>query len=203
MDLETLLFFRVPALLLAISIHEYAHAVVAYRLGDPTPKYQGRITLNPLAHLDPLGAIMLVVFQFGWARPVLVNPSYFRNPRQGGILVAVAGPLANLTLAYVLGLLLQWLPGVLSYPTSEVAADFLWHNISLNLVLAAFNLIPIPPLDGSRILKGLLPTRGSLAMEQLERYGPLLLVALVATGTARFFMDPILHVLAAPIRGLF
>ena len=195
--LETLLLF-VPAALLAISIHEYAHAAVAYRLGDPTPRYQGRLTLNPLAHLDPIGTLLLVLFHFGWARPVPIQPSHFADPRRGTMLVALAGPVANLVLAYGLSLLASVLVPFLYAASPAVGwatREFVRANVVLNLALAAFNLIPLPPLDGSRILVGLLPARWAWRLARLETYGFLLLALLVVSGGARYVLAPVLMVL--------
>ena len=146
LNLESLLL-GIPALLLAISVHEFAHGYAAYLLGDPTAKYQGRLTLNPLAHLDPLGAIMLLVFRFGWAKPVQINPAYFKNRKHGTLIVALAGPAANVVMAWLFYNLLRTVPFYL--PTRALARTaqlFLYINVQYNLGLAAFNLLPIPPL---------------------------------------------------------
>jgi len=171
------LLFLLPAVLLAVTVHEFAHAFVADRLGDPTPRQLGRLTLNPLAHLDVLGTLFFVLFHFGWARPVPVNPRNFANPRQGMLQVALAGPLANVTMAFAVGLVLktQGLPGPL---WSELAAMV----VGINVVLAVFNLIPIPPLDGSRILEGLLPTEQAIAYRRIQPYGTIIILVLLYTG---------------------
>jgi len=160
----------------ALPLHELAHAWVAERLGDPTPRRYGRVTLNPLAHLDPIGALMLVLAGFGWARPVPVNPLYLRyGPRVGMALVGGAGPLTNLLLA---GL------GILAYRAAmaggaalpPLALRFIGAWVFINIGLAVFNLIPLPPLDGYRVLQGLLPPDLAYAYARLEAYGPLLLL---------------------------
>ncbi|MEW6047250.1 MAG: site-2 protease family protein [Bacillota bacterium] len=188
------------AIVPAIVLHEFAHALVAYRLGDPTPRYDGRLSLNPRAHLDPIGALMLFLFGFGWARPVNVNPAYFRNGRRGMMLVALAGPLANVTLAWLASLLLQVMAGLgaggaLFSDLSAAVRQFLSLSLQINLLLAAFNLIPIPPLDGSRILAGLVPTRQAVAIARLESYGPLLLVLLIMSGVTQVLLEPIYRLL--------
>lgn len=169
------LLYRVVAVLVAITVHEYAHAAIADRLGDPTPRLRGRLSLNPIVHLDLLGTLLLLIAGFGWARPVEVNPRYFTNGRRDMMLVAVAGPLANVTVVFLVGLLLQ--TDVLSGagPLLRLASAVIF----INAVLAVFNLIPIPPLDGSRILSGLLPARQALAYDHLAPYGPLLLLLLI------------------------
>ena len=191
------IILAVPAILLAISFHELGHGYVAYRLGDPTPKYQGRLTLNPLAHLDPLGTLMLVLFRIGWAKPVMINSHYFKNPRQGTILVSLAGPLANLLLGWLFYNAAKLAAPRLPYTTfSSTLMVFLLINVEMNLGLAAFNLIPIPPLDGSHFLAGLLPPRASYGYAKLAPYGPVLLAVLLISGGARLIMSPIYRVLS-------
>ncbi|MGB9885922.1 MAG: site-2 protease family protein [Moorellales bacterium] len=179
-----------PALLLAISFHEYAHARVAVAWGDPTPARQGRLTLNPLAHLDPLGTLLLIVARFGWARPVEINPFYFqRHRRLAMITVGLAGPGANLLLAYAAAVALtHWVS--LGY-----LAGFLGWFMVYNLVLAAFNLIPLPPLDGSKVVGELLPASARMAYWRLETYGPWVLLILVATGMVGRIMSPLVQAL--------
>ena len=181
------LIMRLPALLVALVFHEYAHARVAYALGDPTPRYQGRLTLNPLAHLDPIGLIMLWIFRFGWARPVQVNPQNFANPRRGMLLVGLAGPLANVVLAF-LSLVVLRLPIV----PGGVALSLLELFLTYNLVLAVFNLIPVPPLDGSRVLAGLLPDRAARVFDQLENKGWVILIVLIWTGAIGIILQPLM-----------
>jgi len=174
-----------PAAVLALVIHEYAHGLVADRLGDPTPRDAGRLTLNPLKHLDPLGTLMLLVAHIGWARPVPVDPRNFDHPRSGMVWVSLAGPLSNMAAAFGFGLVLRlWTfagPAVSSSAGSVLFPFLLWSMI-INLVLAVFNLLPLPPLDGSKVLQGLLPVRAAGLYGALGRYGPLLLLAVVLTG---------------------
>ncbi len=169
------LFYRIVALLIAATVHEFAHAWMADRLGDPTPRYQGRLSLNPIVHLDLLGSVLLVLFGFGWAKPVQVNARNFDNPRKGMLLVAAAGPLANITLMFVLGVIPQL--GLVEF--AGASGRLLREILIINAVLAVFNLIPIPPLDGSRILAGLLPPAQAIAYERLQQFGPLLLLLLI------------------------
>lgn len=177
-----MLVLRAAAVLLALALHEYAHAVAAVRLGDPTPRLQGRLTLNPLAHLDPFGTIMLFLFSFGWAKPVIVDPRNFRNPRRDMMWVALAGPVSNILLAFALS---RVAPYILAFvPPSAVRATFLFLQVSiqLNIWLAVFNMLPVPPLDGSKVLAGLLPARHAYRYLMFERYGPIVLLILVMTG---------------------
>jgi len=179
------LIFLAPAILFALVIHECAHGLAADRLGDPTPRYAGRLTLNPLRHLDPIGTAMLFLVRVGWARPVPVNPAYFVNPKMGMILVSLAGPGANMAGALGCGLLLRLAAPIASGPATwvmEAMAAILAWGMIINLILAAFNLLPVPPLDGSKILMGVLPTRGEWAYRRLERWGLPLLLALVFVG---------------------
>lgn len=185
------MLFRLPALLVAIVFHEYAHGAVSDRLGDPTPRWSGRLTLNPLAHLDVVGTLMLVVFGFGWAKPVPVNPLYYSDRRRGLVLVGLAGPLANVVLAFLA--LLIWKVGGRSL--GQVVSVILYWTIQYNVWLSVFNLIPIPPLDGSRVLAGLLRGRQAYLFGQLERQGWFLLLILLWTGLITVIMVPISDVL--------
>jgi Zn-dependent protease len=164
------LFFALymVALLIAITIHEFSHAFVAERLGDPTPKLQGRITLNPASHIDLMGLVFLFIFGFGWGKPVQFDPFNLKNPRRDAALISVAGPVSNILLALVLSILFRLVPSPLLLPF-----------IYLNVVLAIFNLIPIHPLDGFKIVGGLLPSDKAREWYQLERLGIFFLLALI------------------------
>ena len=177
LDTATLLYLGV-ALVVAATIHEFAHAYVADRLGDPTPRAQGRLTLNPLAHLDPLGSILILLAGFGWAKPVQINPMHFRDWRRDTIIVAAAGPLANITLLFALGV--PYKLGLLDFGGST-ADRLLVTVIQINAMLAVFNLIPVPPLDGSKILMGLLPPAQAVSYARLQPYGVFILLLLVMT----------------------
>ena len=176
----------IPVILFALSVHEYSHGMVAYRLGDPTAKYAGRLTLNPLSHMDPLGTLMLFLVHFGWAKPVPVDPSYFANPRRDMLWVALAGPASNMVLAFLSGLVIRLMntdPGaVMALSFGPQLATMVILSLKINLSLAIFNLLPIPPLDGSKILYGLLPPEYDRLIYNLERYGPGVLMALVMFG---------------------
>ncbi|MCL2110088.1 site-2 protease family protein [Microgenomates group bacterium] len=171
------------ALLLALAIHEFAHAFIADRLGDPTPKLQGRLTLNPKAHLDPLGMLSLLFFSFGWGKPVQIDPYNFRNKRRDEGYVAVAGIVANLLTALLCSGLLHLLNyvGLVNINlVTIVAVFFLTAMLQISVVLAAFNLIPIPPLDGSKILMSLLPPESSRAFFAFAgKFGYIILLLLV------------------------
>ncbi len=178
----------IPAILIAITFHEYAHGKTAAILGDPTPGYQGRLSLNPLNHLDPLGTLMLLVAGFGWAKPVQVNPYHFQGDRNRGMMmVALAGPVMNLTLAYLAAVAYR-----LSGGFSPFLNTFLFYLMWFNAMLAVFNLIPLPPLDGSKVLAGL-SRQGARLIYQLEGYGPLVLLLLLATGMLSKILRPAVH----------
>jgi Zn-dependent protease len=192
------LVLKVPALLLAVTVHELAHAVVADRLGDPTPRRSGRITLNPLPHLDPLGALAFVVAGFGWARPVEVNAANLRHPIRDMTCVAAAGPVVNLVVAF-LGLLAFGLVRThgLPAPLAEPVGGMLLWTFQFNLALGIFNLIPLPPLDGGHFLPYVLPRPAAALIRQLEQWGPMLLLLLVVTGATRWIVGPVFDLLAA------
>ena len=181
--------FQIAILLFSIVIHEVSHGAVAYALGDPTAKDEGRLTLNPIKHLDPFGSILLPIltyiaggFIFGWARPVPYNPYYLKRPKWLGwispdALVGAAGPLSNVILAIVFGLLIRLAEVFYFFPPAffQIAAFIVF----LNLILAIFNLVPIPPLDGSKVLFALLPHRADEIMVFMERYGFMLLLVFI------------------------
>jgi len=185
-----------PAILWAITIHEFAHAYVAYKLGDPTPKLQGRLTLNPLAHLDLIGFIALLLVKFGWAKPVMINPRNFRKlgPRWGEVLVAFAGPMANFISAFVSALLLKYFP-FSSLPPSVAEPLFLMlkYNLFINVAFGVFNLLPIPPLDGSKILEAFLPYDLYRLYKKVEPYGPILLIILVISPVLQWILVPLVN----------
>jgi Zn-dependent protease len=189
------------ALLSAITVHEFAHALAADRLGDPTPKIQGRLTLNPLAHLDPLGTLMLVLVRFGWGKPVEFDPFNLKNPRRDAAIISLAGPTSNLILASVLAIILRVFSSDLSpfSPLSFILPPFILLNISL----AIFNLVPLHPLDGGKILVGLLPHKYAVATESfLARYSTILLILAILpiwNGTSPIFavISPLINFLTA------
>lgn len=173
--------YLIPAILLALSFHEWAHAFAAYKLGDPTAMASGRMTLNPLRHIDPIGLLFLLLLRFGWAKPVPVNPRNFEKPRRDEIIVSLAGVITNFILAFItLGI--QLLCVYKFNFTNEILMRFLSVFYSLNVGLGVFNLIPIYPLDGFHVLECLLIRKiGPNFFNWMERYGSLILIALVAT----------------------
>jgi Zn-dependent protease len=178
----------IPVMLLALTVHEWAHAYTAWRLGDPTARALGRMTLNPLAHLDLFGTLAMVLIGFGWARPVPVDPRYLASPRRDMMWIAAAGPASNLVQATLFGALFRFL-GTSSAATvlPEVFGHMIVYGVFINCALAVFNLLPVPPLDGSKILYGLFPGITEVELFRLERYGPMVLMGLILLGALTGF----------------
>ena len=182
-SLESILL-RVAAVFLCLTIHETCHGLAAYALGDPTAKRAHRLSLNPLRHIDWLGLIMMVVAGFGWAKPVPVDPRYFKKPKQGMAITALAGPVSNFLLALVLLLIARgvYLRALVTGQLSETWFSFLLNTASLSVGLGLFNLVPVPPLDGSKVLAAFLPDSAYWKLMRYERFGMLLLILLSLTG---------------------
>jgi Zn-dependent protease len=196
------LVLKIPALLVAVTVHEVAHALVADRLGDPTARRLGRITLNPLPHIDPIGALAFVLAGFGWAKPVPVNALNFRHPVRDMVWVAAAGPLSNFLAALAalvaVRLVVQTAPGGF---VGEPLGQMLVLIYVFNLVLGVFNLIPLPPLDGGHFLPYLFPRAGSF-IHQLEQAGPFLLLLLVFSGATDRVVRPIIDLVGGVLLGV-
>ncbi len=197
-------FITFIALVISITIHEFAHAFVADKLGDPTPRMQGRLTLNPLAHLDPLGTIALILTSFGWGKPVQFDPYNLRNPQRDGAMIALAGPVSNLILAGIIAILFR---------VHVISADSLLgfafiHTGVINILLAIFNLVPVHPLDGSKIMLALLPRELSLDYDSLmSQYGFFLLLLLIfpwyqGQSPISFVIAPIIQVVTRSLFGM-
>lgn len=188
----TTIIANIPALLVGFAFHEYAHAWVADRLGDPTPRSQGRLTLNPFVHLDIFGTLMAVLYQFGWAKPVLTQPHYFKgNKERGRMLVSLAGPLANLLVAFVAMLLWVITLAIIEDSSwSATISQVFMSMVILNLGLGLFNILPIPPLDGFSILRGVLPRRYGKVLNTLETYGMFILVIILFTNFLGIVLRP-------------
>ncbi|MGI6039594.1 MAG: site-2 protease family protein [Clostridiales bacterium] len=176
-------FYFVPAALICVPVHEYAHGYVAWKLGDPTAKQSGRLTLNPLRHFDPVGVVLLILFGFGWARPVPVDTRYFKNPKRDMAITSLAGPLSNFVLAFLMLVLLSASIRIFSYSAFVQFLINLMLNIALlSIGLGVFNLLPIPPLDGSKILFSFLPERIYYTILRYERYGMIIMIAIIYLG---------------------
>lgn len=200
--IQTICVYAIP-LIFAITLHESAHGWAAGRLGDPTATMLGRVTINPIPHIDPIGTIavpgaLLLMsaltggggLLFGWAKPMPINPRYFRNPLKAMTITAAAGPLSNLLQMIFWALLLKALAAVGFYDKFVISVCA--AGISVNLMLMAFNLIPIPPLDGGRIVRGLLPRQAGMAFDKIEPYGFMILLVLMVGGGLSFFVRPFL-----------
>lgn len=191
---ETLYFL--PALLIALSVHEFAHAYVAYKLGDRSQKALGRLTISPLAHIDPIGFIFMLVFKFGWGKPVMVDDRNFTHRRKAMMWVSLAGPMSNVILAIVFTVILKLLDvfGVLSIMAGsnvgQILTIMLFYVIEFNMVFAVFNLIPIPPFDGSKVLYYFLPYKGKQFMDKIEQYSIWILIFLMITDLYVIIIQP-------------
>lgn len=175
------LFLRLPGLLLAIVIHEFSHGYTAYLLGDDTAKNSGRLTLNPIKHIDLIGFIFLLIFRFGWAKPVPINPLNFKNRRKGIVIVSLSGPFSNFLVAFIILFIISLLLNILFLG--------LWYNMMLGI----FNLLPFPPLDGSKILASLLPRRLEYYFYKYEKYLYLILIILLFTDLIDRILTPMIN----------
>lgn len=189
-----------PPILFAITIHEFAHGFIADKLGDPTPRLAGRLTLNPISHLDLIGTLMLFIVHIGWAKPVPVNPNNFQNPRKDMLWVALAGPISNLIVAFIFGMLLRV---ILSFRLPLLSQEQIFLSIQViqllvffNIILAVFNAIPIFPLDGYRILIGILSPQQAYEFGRFAQYGPFILLGIILIGHITGF--PIFWMIIGP-----
>ncbi len=195
-DTISYLALMIVPILFSLSVHEVCHGYAAYVLGDPTAKMQGRLTLNPIKHIDIFGlAVLFITRMIGWAKPVPVDPRYFKNPRKDMLWVALAGPASNLFLGLIFALLLNYvgplMTGNFFYPVKAMMEIMVFINVGL----AIFNLIPIPPLDGGRVLVGILPENMANSWARIEPYGFIILLILVFTKTVNFVIFPIIRVI--------
>ncbi|MBQ3457480.1 MAG: site-2 protease family protein [Synergistaceae bacterium] len=189
------LLLTIPALLWALSFHEFCHGLAARLVGDPTAERYGRLTLNPLAHFDVIGTLMLLFVGFGWAKPVPINTRYFRHPRRDLIIVSLAGIAGNILTAVISVLFLRFMGEYWYALTGRAGLTIIVQMININMGLAAFNLIPIPPLDGSRVLEAFLPLKYMQYYYWLERYGMIILLVLLMTGIINVIFEPIISFL--------
>ena len=188
--------YTLPALVLSLSIHEYAHAWVAYKLGDISQKIRGRLTLNPLAHIDPIGFIAIMLIGVGWGKPVTVDDRNFKDSRKGMMLTSLAGPASNLLLAILVTIILKLLMvfgvmnTIINSNTGNIILNMLLYVIQFNIVFGIFNLIPLPPLDGSKVLAYFLPQRARGFMYTLERYSFIIIMIIYFTNLTSYIIAP-------------
>ena len=187
------ILISIPGIVVGLAFHEFAHAFASDRLGDPTPRSQGRLTLSPLPHIDFIGFFMLILMGFGWAKPVQINPKYYKNPRRDSILVSAAGPFTNLIVAAVFAVLVRLffitnLPYSLKENIASAIIGIFYYAIWINIILFIFNLLPIPPLDGFHIVSNLMPLRHYKVISLLERYGFVILIILIFTGATSYII---------------
>lgn len=186
LTLERILY-NIPAIIIAFTVHEYMHAYTANRLGDPTPKMNGRLTLNPLVHIDWVGLLMVILLGFGWAKPVRINPNNFANRKKATTMVSIAGPLANLGLAFLVYAFMYFGSGLLLQ--NEVAYNMVYALLSINLMLFAFNIIPIPPLDGYSVLEQNIHYSKYNSLAKIRQYGFLALIVLSMLGVLGMYIS--------------
>ena len=184
-----------PGLIMALALHEYAHARVAVAMGDFTPKMLGRLTLNPMAHIDPIGLVVLLIARFGWAKPVVINPHNFHDRKKGEILVALAGPAMNFLLAFLALGVMIFLNNTMRMEMSYGLRAVLWLIVVYNINFGIFNLIPLPPLDGSRILMAVLPYEMQYRFAAIERYSMIIFIIFIATPILGYILVPIAQLL--------
>lgn len=183
--IETIIY--ILAFIIAVVCHEYAHGYSAYKLGDPTAKYAGRLTFNPIAHIDPLGLIIMILFRFGWAKGVPINPNYFKNRKKDTIIVSAAGIITNLLIAFIASVIFRIFNNI-----NTTFSFFLLILSYVNIMLAVFNLMPFPPLDGSKILFSLLPSKIERFFLRNEKYFYFILLGLILTNTVGRIIWPII-----------
>ena len=187
--------FSIIIILFSITVHEYSHGKVAELFGDPTPRASGRLTLNPLSHIDPVGFLMLVIVRFGWAKPIPINPNYFKDPEKDMAIVGLAGPASNFFLAFLVSLLFKYEPALrlmASGDSGTVLLSLLQFALFINIALGLFNLLPIPPLDGSRLLRAVLPYEGARFLDSIEPYGFFILIfILIMPGISDIFIEAV------------
>jgi len=206
-DIERILL-TLPGILVALSFHEFAHGMTSYLLGDPTPKNQGRLTVNPLPHIDFLGFILLMFAGFGWAKPVMVNPRYYKNPKRDEILVSAAGPVMNLVMSSVFAALLKLLliageNTAVNLELVSITANIFIYAIHINIVLCIFNLLPIPPLDGFHILANIIPPRRYKVLYFLQKYSTIILLVMIITPVISYIISPPVRLIYNTLMKLF
>lgn len=188
-----------PGIIIGLSFHEFGHAVMAYLMGDDTAQKSGRLTVEPLSHIDPVGFLMLMIAGFGWAKPVPINENKFRKKNLGLFLVSIAGVTMNLILAILFFLIYYFTEARVNL---DAYSQVMYGIVMINIGLACFNLLPLPPLDGSKIVYSFLPLKWRYRAYQYENYGTIILMVLLVTGTIGYFLRPIQHVIYGMINAV-
>lgn len=195
-DIISILYF-IPALLISLAVHEASHAYTAYKLGDRSQKLLGRMSLDPLAHIDILGFISIILVGFGWGKPVLVDDSSFKNKKRDNMLVAIAGPISNLVIAVFFTIILKLLyifdVNLIQNNIINVLLTMIQLTIKFNVVFAVFNMLPLPPFDGSKVLMYFLPYKFKNIMDSLEKYSFFIIIILLVTGTVNYIIMPFVN----------
>lgn len=207
MDFLIKTLYILPGILIALSLHEYAHAQVAVWLGDDTPKIQGRLSISPIVHIDIIGFLMLIIAKFGWAKPVQINPNNFKNPKRDQMLVSLAGPCMNLLLAiffFILMKVIYYIPeGIISYNLGIAIFEIINNTIIINIVLMVFNMLPIPPLDGHHIFFGLLNLTHTRLYYELYKYSRFILLFLIISDLIDKIIGPPIETIYKTLANFF
>lgn len=198
----------IPGIIIGLAFHEFAHAFVSDRLGDPTPRNQGRLTISPLPHIDPIGFLMILLLGFGWAKPVQINTRFYKKPRRDEILVSLAGPFTNLLIAFVFGFLTKVLLHSISFvPMSEKTFSIIYlmfdYVIWINIILFLFNLIPLPPLDGFHVLTNIIPLKYYKLTNFLYKYSTVVLILIIVTGATSYIISKPGYIIYSTITKIF
>jgi Zn-dependent protease len=202
------ILLSLPGVLIGLAFHEFAHALASDRLGDPTPRNQGRLTLSPVPHIDPIGLIFLIFFHFGWAKPVQTNPRYYKNPRRDDLIVSAAGPAMNLLLAFIFAgflkiYLLFNLQSIFSETLTVYIMQIFLGVVSINILLFVFNLIPIPPLDGFHILRDFISIKNYRLIYNLERYSTIILLIFIISPLSSYILNFLINPISSFIINIF
>ena len=178
------ILYILPGIFLGLSVHEFSHAMIATKLGDPTPANQGRLTLNPLKHIDPIGFIFIIIFGFGWAKPVQINHSYLKNPKKDDTLISISGPISNILVGILFVFIMKY---ALTLESSSII-NIAYYSAYINFILAVFNILPIYPLDGFHVLSNIISLNNYRVLSTIQKYSTIILIGLLITGITRYIV---------------